>query len=168
MKTKVNSEHVGLHVVTKRKIAGVLYWHHGILVGDGSVIHYATFQSARPGEVRRVKLRTFAAGEPVFVFPSPSDRPDLILSRAFARLGEKKYSLIDNNCEHFAYYCRTGESRSHQKREVVGLALNLTLSPFVPGAAIVLAGIAIHDHYNLQNNLTLLKNYKYLPNQYAM
>jgi len=37
-----------------------------------------------------------------------------ILSRAYSRLGEDRYNLIFNNCEHFASWCATGIPVSFQ------------------------------------------------------
>ena len=34
------------------------------------------------------------------------------LERARSRIGETKYSIINNNCEHFAMWCKTGTSES--------------------------------------------------------
>jgi hypothetical protein len=34
--------------------------------------------------------------------------------RAYSRLGEDRYRLISNNCEHFCMWCVYGESRSDQ------------------------------------------------------
>ena len=36
------------------------------------------------------------------------------LQRAFAQLGKRGYSLLGNNCEHWARWCRTGEHHSEQ------------------------------------------------------
>ena len=36
------------------------------------------------------------------------------IRRAKERLGEEKYNLVTNNCEHFAMWCKTGESVSGQ------------------------------------------------------
>lgn len=36
------------------------------------------------------------------------------LQRAFSQLGRRGYSLIGNNCEHWARWCRTGEHYSEQ------------------------------------------------------
>lgn len=36
------------------------------------------------------------------------------LARAFAQLGRRGYSLVGNNCEHWARWCRTGEHYSEQ------------------------------------------------------
>lgn len=40
--------------------------------------------------------------------------PDETVERARSRLGEKKYDLLMNNCEHFAIWCKTGLSKSYQ------------------------------------------------------
>ena len=34
--------------------------------------------------------------------------PDEVCKRAYNRLGEKGYSVVKNNCEHFASWCKTG------------------------------------------------------------
>lgn len=44
--------------------------------------------------------------------------PDVTMARAKSRVGEKAYDLINNNCEHFALWCKTGVSTSFQVREV--------------------------------------------------
>lgn len=38
------------------------------------------------------------------------------LERAYSRIGEAKYSIVNNNCEHFALWCKTGKSVSTQVR----------------------------------------------------
>lgn len=40
--------------------------------------------------------------------------PDETVNRARSKVGEKKYNLITNNCEHFAIWCKTGISESRQ------------------------------------------------------
>lgn len=40
--------------------------------------------------------------------------PEETVARAKSRLGESKYSLPFNNCEHFAVWCKTGVKESHQ------------------------------------------------------
>jgi hypothetical protein len=45
--------------------------------------------------------------------------PDVTIERAESRLGEKKYNLLFNNCEHFATWCKTGINDSKQIREFV-------------------------------------------------
>ena len=43
-----------------------------------------------------------------------SDDPELVVQRALSRLGEADYDLFENNCEHFAVWCKTGRSHSTQ------------------------------------------------------
>lgn len=40
------------------------------------------------------------------------------VERAMSRLGEEKYNLVTNNCEHFAIWCKTGLSESLQVKHV--------------------------------------------------
>ena len=40
--------------------------------------------------------------------------PEETVRRAESRLGETKYNLLTENCEHFAIWCKTGVSESHQ------------------------------------------------------
>ena len=39
---------------------------------------------------------------------------DETIRRARSRLGEEAYNLFENNCEHFAIWCKTGVSESYQ------------------------------------------------------
>ena len=39
---------------------------------------------------------------------------DAVVSRAESRLGERRFDLVYNNCEHFAAWCKTGLSSSRQ------------------------------------------------------
>ena len=39
---------------------------------------------------------------------------DEIVTRAKSKLGEDKYNVVFNNCEHFAHWCCTGTSWSNQ------------------------------------------------------
>lgn len=47
--------------------------------------------------------------------------PEETVARARSRLGEKKYNLLLNNCEHFALWCKTGVSKSSQVDQVFKL-----------------------------------------------
>lgn len=40
--------------------------------------------------------------------------PEETIKRAKSKLGEHEYSLFFNNCEHYAIWCKTGLSKSHQ------------------------------------------------------
>ena len=91
-----------------------VYKHYGIDCGDGNVIHYR-----KPSEtIESTSLVTFARGDKVYVLRENSAQfcflPDLVVHRAESRLGETKYNLLFNNCEHFASWCKTGISESKQ------------------------------------------------------
>ncbi len=95
-----------------------VYEHHGIDCGDGTVIHYR-----KPSEVvERTSVETFARGGKVYIRPyAVRYIPDTVIQRAESRVGERKYNLLFNNCEHFATWCVTGVSDSRQIRNFVPL-----------------------------------------------
>jgi len=47
--------------------------------------------------------------------------PEETVRRAMGRMAEEKYDLAFNNCEHFAIWCKTGISESHQVNKVLSL-----------------------------------------------
>ncbi|HXZ06424.1 MAG TPA: lecithin retinol acyltransferase family protein [Paraburkholderia sp.] len=105
----------GAHLVTQRRG----YEHHGIYVGAGKVVHYAGFAgSAHRGPVEEVTLAHFAAGHTIVIRPNPLPKysSDETVRRARSRLGENRYRLLTNNCEHFCAWCLLGESHSEQVR----------------------------------------------------
>jgi hypothetical protein len=65
--------------------------------------------------VEEIALAQFAAGRPVGVGGAPDWRcAEDIVRRARSRLGERRYDLLSNNCEHFCNWCKLGEARSSQ------------------------------------------------------
>ena len=91
--------------------------HHGIYVGEGKVIHYgALVYDIIRKPVEEVTLAEFAGGRPVFVVQHDSLPFEVaaIIERARSRLGEHKYRLLSNNCEHFVEWCLYDEQRSFQ------------------------------------------------------
>lgn len=101
------------HLVTPRRG----YTHHGIYVGDGKVVHYAGLaRSWHPGPVEEVSLAQFACGHPIRVrlCNNPQFDPAEVVSRARSRIGENRYRVLANNCEHFCEWCLRGRGRSSQ------------------------------------------------------
>jgi hypothetical protein len=103
----------GAHLVTLRRG----YLHHGIYVGGGRVVHYAGLsRSWRRGPIEDVSLERFALGRPILV--KPVDNAGFsgaeVVARARSRLGEDRYRVASNNCEHFCEWCVRGQSRSEQ------------------------------------------------------
>ena len=100
------------HLISPR----TLYTHHGIYVGNGRVIHYAGLaQGMRRGPVEDVSLERFAGGHGVRIRREPRRfcRREVV-QRARSRLGERRYRILTNNCEHFCAWAVRGEFRSGQ------------------------------------------------------
>ena len=108
----------GAHLITPR----VGYVHHGIYLGSGKVIHCGAVSCLIPrGPVEEATLREFRRGRPVAVrvaVPAKYDAREII-ARARSRLGEDRYRLLTNNCEHFCEWCVRGEQRSYQVERVM-------------------------------------------------
>jgi Lecithin retinol acyltransferase len=103
---------VGAHLVTRR----LCYVHHGIYLGGGRVIHCGAVSCFLPrGPVEEVSLRDFRRGRAIAVRGGvPKYSAWEIVDRARSRLGENRYRLLTNNCEHFCEWCVRGERRSYQ------------------------------------------------------
>lgn len=88
-----------------------IYQHHAIDLGDGRMAQYGG-ADLRSNSVEVVPI---PADVQITLFTKPAIyEPDEIVERALSRTGENEYCLVFNNCEHFANWCRTGESSSRQ------------------------------------------------------
>lgn len=103
---------VGAHLISPRRF----YIHHGIYLGGGEVAHYSGFSSSfRSGPIEVTDLEHFALGKPVWRFQEQCNYSSReIVDRARSRLGENRYRVFSNNCEHFCSWCISGESYSAQ------------------------------------------------------
>jgi hypothetical protein len=126
------------------------YDHHGIYIGGGSVIHYdgGPFSDGRD-EVCSVRVESFSSGDSVQVVQHPVSEclpPKQVVEHARSRLGEAEYSLVSNNCEQFAIWCKTGEDGyGHQvggkaRHAATGAAAGVA----VGGAVGLLVGALLH------------------------
>lgn len=107
------------HLVTPRRG----YIHHGLHVGRGRIIHYPGLVGCfRRRAVEEVSLEEFARGRPIGVRTDSNPRFDCedVVLRARARLGENRYHILRNNCEHFCEWCLSGVSRSRQLDSLLG------------------------------------------------
>jgi Lecithin retinol acyltransferase len=120
----------GSHLISPRRG----YMHHGIYVGDGKVVHYAGLARGQfRGRIEEVSLAQFAYGRSVWIRSSdrPAFVPQEVIRRARSRVGENRYRVMRNNCEHFCEWCLRGESRSYQverflsSRPVLGMMLGV-------------------------------------------
>ena len=104
---------LGAHLITP--FLG--YTHHGIHVGDGKVVHYgALMYDIIRKPVEEVSLEMFAEGRPLYEVMHAEAAFDSaeVIRRARTRLGEKRYRLLTNNCEHFVEWCLHGVHRSFE------------------------------------------------------
>jgi hypothetical protein len=110
---------LGGHVVTPRHG----YAHHGIYVGRGRVVQYGGLsRGLRRGPVEEVSLARFSHEHQIWLRIGDcgwSDRPEVV-RRARSRLGEDRYHVLKNNCEHFCEWCVRGQHRSYQVDELLG------------------------------------------------
>ena len=105
--------------------SGTVY-HYGVYVSDDEVIQFGLAPAARPAlkdsevEVLSTDIDTFLSGQ--FLEVAEFDRkekktpppPDEVIAKARARMGERGYHILYNNCEHFANECVTGKHYSQQ------------------------------------------------------
>ena len=101
------------------------FTHHGIYCGDDRVIHYGS-----RSKICEVSLSDFAKHRDVSAQKyDDAYSADRVVSRAKKRLGEKKYNLLFNNCEHFATWCKVGRSRCRQLENPAKAAVKLVSHP---------------------------------------
>ena len=104
---------LGAHLISPRR----RYLHHGIYVGWDNVIHYSgSTHGLHRGPVEEISLNQFTGGCPIWVRNRTRDDfdPCEVVHRARSRLGEDRYRVLSNNCEHFCEWCQHGVQRSHQ------------------------------------------------------
>ena len=123
---------LGAHLVTERRG----YCHHGIYAGNGKVVHYAGLAgSLHCGPVEEISIARFSAGHKTWMKASVAAKlvAENAVRRARSRLGENRYRVLTNNCEHFCTWCLYGESRSAQVDECLAhpsAALHTVVSLF--------------------------------------
>jgi hypothetical protein len=135
------------HLQTPRQHG--LFNHHGIDLGDGTVAHYLEGR-----EILRSPLEAFSRGQPVSPVSYPEgscSAPGITLRRAMGRLGEQRYNLLFNNCEHFAHWCKTGRHRSSQVEDWLhtGSLGALALGQFLPAAVMTGARVLLRQGLSL-------------------
>jgi len=140
---------IGDRIEVERRIAGstVTYLHHGIDVGDGTVVHARPDDFRRPftgGRVVRTSLPEFTAGAAVRTAtdPPPAFPPEEIVARALRHVGRAGYCPVVDNCEHFATWCATGRRASRQVDLVVARVAAAAARTIAALSARVAAGAA--------------------------
>jgi hypothetical protein len=122
------------HVVDRRLLKVVPYRHHGIELPDGTMC-----ENSPPG-IRITPYADFARGHPTRVVNPDATTADRVLAvqRALSRVGEHRYSLTGNNCEHFTTWCATGIAVSQQVIEWIRAFFQIMRSAVVVVAAVSL------------------------------
>jgi len=79
-------------------------------------------------EVKQTSMQEFLKdGTLEIVIYNKSFSTDTVVRRALFRVGEKRYNLIFNNCEHFVSWCKTGNKESKPVRNVVAVGTATTV-----------------------------------------
>lgn len=118
-----------------------LFLHHGIDLGDGSVAHYLEGR-----EILRSNFNEFCLGQVANVVEHDKASPTgVTLRRAMSRIGEQRYNLLFNNCEHFANWCKTGRYSSAQMEKWIqtGSLGALAIGQLVPAALLTGLGLLL-------------------------
>ncbi|MEC9093003.1 MAG: lecithin retinol acyltransferase family protein [Planctomycetota bacterium] len=100
------------------------YSHHGIYLGNHRVIHFEStlrrklpaFCNKNPPRIQEVTIDDFAANQTIHVrhYTLPVFSPATTIALAQSQVGKTGYSLLQDNCEHFAVWCKTGRRQSTQ------------------------------------------------------
>lgn len=118
----------GEHLVLRRNG----YTHHGIDVGNGDVIHFngSPFRRSSTAKIEVCSLAEFSGDSSLTVIPHETN-PDIVIQRAKSKVGQSRYNLLTNNCEHFARWCVEGEPRSPQVKQAAVIAAVAALTGIV-------------------------------------
>lgn len=152
------------------------FWHSGIDVGDGTVIHYAgmdgvktlanaviaqTPMSGFVGDARRVHVVCYAyearAGR---LYP-----PEEVVARARSRIGHKRYDLLYDNCESFARWAKTGREVSQQAQGAL-LGLVIGAGSVALGGGLfggLLTALCVHKYWDRSSNRSAERVAAYRP-----
>ena len=133
------------------------YRHFGIYTGNQQVIHY--YKERNPllcdGIISETSLNEFMSGSDTLyvlngIGPAAKNNlfdwiikrvfggeinpfpPQETIERARSKLGEQGYNLLLNNCEHFAFWCKTGVAKSTQVDDILACFLLLVPPPDKP------------------------------------
>ena len=104
------------------------YYHHGIYIGNGEVVQFGLpveTHELKDIRVLRSPLTDFSEDFSIIeVYRFTEEElmekktDDIIIQNALLHVGEGGYSILKNNCEHFANKCIFGVTKSSQIDEV--------------------------------------------------
>ncbi len=121
---KLSEPYIGAHLRVKY---GPFY-HHGIYTAENEVVQFGSaadiLTNAEGIVVMKTDLLTFLSGGFLEVREfTKKERKKLMevdksIGIALSRIGEGKYNIIHNNCEHFVNECLFGEKISNQVNDI--------------------------------------------------
>lgn len=108
--------------IVDKMIARIVYYkHYGVQVSDEEIIHFhcPSIFKLKKAKVEKVKISDFIGKDGFLEYEKnyySTIEKEQILKRAEYHLNTDfdGYNIRKNNCEHFAYWCATGEKKSHQ------------------------------------------------------
>jgi uncharacterized protein YycO len=124
-----------VHLTSRAALGLFPYTHFGVEMQGGGICENS------PAGVRIVSLPDFARGDATRVRnpdATASERARAV-ERAASRIGERRYSLTANNCEHFANWCATGAAVSHQVIAFIAAFARMVFAAAVSLLAVSLA-----------------------------
>ena len=171
--TSLSQLHRGDHIANEH--LGGLYWHHAIVerveIKRGifvvTVLEYSNsakeflrdiFSSAENLGIAQVVRNEYQLQEGWYLIKHKDCLPtkDVVL-RATSRLGDNQYNPFENNCEHFAMWCKTDIKSSEQvknlrktieKNLLEEIVKNVILLPFLPNSTS--AGVSLRARMALE------------------
>jgi len=128
----------GDHVVWYRPLA---YYHHAIVSRQEAdrvaVIAYGMKDRQRPcatvaeREYRHGSMASMTGGSVYRIFHDDCYTNEYTALRAQRTLGEEKYDLFEQNCEHSTTWCKTGRHSSYQLESCFSSILKVALAVFL-------------------------------------
>ena len=141
----------GDHIRVRR--CGGLYSHHGIDLGDGTVMHFSGEPlRQQDASICRVSLEDFLHGDELLVvgYGEEARSPEDVVAEALSHEGESGYDVCLNNCEHFATFCKTGLHKSRQVKRALKIVTGLAIM----GGSAVLAAVGYKLREKTKNRVS--------------
>ena len=98
----------------------ITYYHFGVQISKDEVAHFVgtSYRTRKNSQIEIIKLKDFSRnGKVEIVNNYKKEFTDKeVVRRAYSKVNTHfgTYSVINNNCEHFATWCITGEKQSTQ------------------------------------------------------
>lgn len=147
----------GDHIKVKRS----LYFHHGIYIGDNTVVHFTGEPFYKlEAKIRRSTIFVFLEGGEAELVQYGKCQPiDYTIKIAESHIGKSGYNLVFNNCEHFATFCKTGKAKSEQVNDAVtstSTTLGVTTTASLGITGVSVAGVSGLSGAGIMSGLSVI------------